>query len=120
MIVPTVLHNGYIMQEIEKAADSARYHELCHLLMAWHSIPGHDDEEPPQEVTEALAELKRLKLHAFAQAGRLYRLALEAYQQRCDFERQVRLAGFPVIPDTAIQYVDGPKPPIELNFDHPA
>ena len=120
MIPVTVLHNGYIMQEINKAGDSPRYHELCHELMAWHSIPGHDDEETPERVTAALAELKAMKLHAFAQAGRLYRLALEAYEQRCLFEQGVRAAGFPVMPDTAIQYVDGPKETIELNFDHPA
>ena len=55
MIEPTVLHNGYIMDEINRAAATPRYHELCHQLMEWHSLPGHDDEEPPEQIGAILA-----------------------------------------------------------------
>lgn len=123
MTIPaTVLHPGYVMQELGRAVASTRYQELSTTLIAWHELPGHDCDEPPAEVAHILAELKAMKLHAFAQAGRRYRLALDAYEQRCHHERVMRRNGWGdfIAKDTAIEYVEGPRPSIELDFDYPA
>ena len=119
-ITATVLHPGYIMEEINRVTLRPRYDELCRVLFEWHEMGFHDHGEPPPQIASALHELRELKLNAFEQAGRRYRMALEAWEQRLDWERAMRRAGLPVLPDTAIQYVDGPKGPTELNFEHPA
>lgn len=120
MIQATVLHPGYVMQEIERAVESTRYQELTATLIAWHELPGHDCSEPPAEVVAILAELKAMKLHAFVSAGRLYRKALDAYEAQCSWEAMAAKMGLPFVRDTAVEYVVTPKEPIELDFDYPA
>jgi hypothetical protein len=93
-IQATVLHPGYIMQEFQRAVGSSRYRELSAALIAWHELPGHDCDEPPAEVAHILAELKAMKLRAFTYAGMQYRMALDEYEKRADYERTLRDAGF--------------------------
>jgi hypothetical protein len=120
MIQATVLHNGFIIDEIHRVTRRQRYLELAVALTDWHELPGHDCDEPPAEVVAMLAELKALKLGAFEQAGRRYRLALDAWEQRCNFESFRASLGFPVEPDTVIDYPPEPKPPMVLDFTYPA
>lgn len=116
----TVLHSGYIIDEINRVTARPRYLELAMALTEWHDLPGHDCEDPPDEVVAMLRELKALKLGAFAQAGRRYKLALDAYEQRCNFEAIRASLGFPVEPETAVEYIAGPREPIVIDFTYPA
>jgi hypothetical protein len=120
VIQVTALHPHLIMEEIMRSTHHPRYHELCALVFEWHDMPGHDHEDPPEAVGRALAELKEMKLDAFARAGARYRRMLGAWQQQADWERTMAALGVPHLKDTAVQYVEEVRPPIELDFDYPA
>lgn len=115
----TVLHPGYIAQEIVKATGRPEYLQAAMTLHEWHHLAG-TAMEPPEAVLAAQETLRNLKLDAFAEAGRLYRRALAQYEAVRNSERMARLMGFPVEPRTAILYVEAPKEPIELDFGYPA
>lgn len=120
MIPVTVLHNGFIIDEINRVTSRPRYLELAMQLTSWHDLPGHECEDPPEEVHKMLAELKELKLGAFAQAGRRYRMALDAYEKRRDFEAFWASLGAPVKPDTVIDYPPEEPPGTVVDFTYPA
>ena len=120
MIQPTVLHNGFILQEIRRATHDPRYDELCKILIEWHELPWHDHEQPPELVVSAIREIKAMKLRAFARAGAIYQQALDAYERQRDWETAMHRAGVPYIKDTAVFYAEQPGDPIELDFDYPA
>jgi hypothetical protein len=120
MIQATVLHNGFIIDEIHRTCEMRRYNELAVELTMWHDLPGHDCDEPPAQVVAMLDELKELKLGAFVRAGRRYREALDAWEQRLNFEAFRASLGFPVERDTVVDYPPDPKPPLVLDFTYPA
>lgn len=120
MIPATVLHNGFVIDEIHRTCLMRRYNVLASELTEWHELPGHDCDDPPDEVRRMLAELKAMKLAAFARAGRRYREALDAYEQRRNFEAFRASLGHPVAPDTVIDYPPDDPPGIVLDFTYPA
>jgi hypothetical protein len=71
MIQATVLHPGFIIDEINRVSAEPRYLELAMALTDWHELPGHDCDDPPAEVGQMLAELKAMKVEAFVRAGEL-------------------------------------------------
>jgi hypothetical protein len=120
MIQATVLHPGFIIDEINRVSAEPRYLELAMALTDWHELPGHDCDDPPAEVGQMLAELKAMKVEAFVRAGERYRAALDAWEGLQRWEAIRRMAGWPVQHDTVIQYVDAPRAPIIIDFTYPA
>lgn len=102
MIAPTVLHAGLINEAMVAAMEGDRYADL---------IGQVNDRALPDEVRMAAIEgLRVLKLEAWAAAGAKYRRALQAWQFHVLLQR----------PGTAVEYEDPPKPPILIDFTHPA
>jgi hypothetical protein len=130
------LHAGYITEEIERVTETARYLEAAMVMTDWQTADPHHQLEEPERVAWAREELRLMKLEAFARAGRRYQKALDAWQDRVDKIIAWRGIGSslvevypwssaatylpPWLCGTVIQYVERPRPPIHIDFGHPA
>jgi hypothetical protein len=104
----TVLHRGYIAQELMKQRGSDRYEVAERILHEWAAMDPEGLLEAPERVAWAIEEIRLMKLEAFAAAGVVYRAALarvDAFRELCD-----RFGPPPKgMPQTAIVYLEPPK-----------